>query len=32
MYKINDENVLFTQLGDEGVVYHIEKKRISEFK
>jgi hypothetical protein len=25
MYKINDENVLFTQLGDEGVVYHIEK-------
>jgi hypothetical protein len=25
MYTINSEKVLFTQLGDEGVLYHIEK-------
>jgi hypothetical protein len=25
MYKINSEKILFTQLGDEGVVYGIEK-------
>ena len=25
MYKLNSEKVLFTQLGDEGVVYDIEK-------
>ena len=24
MYKINTENILFTQLGEEGVVYDIE--------
>jgi hypothetical protein len=25
MYKINSDKILFTQLGDEGVVYGIEK-------
>jgi hypothetical protein len=25
MHTINSEKVLFTQLGDEGVLYHIEK-------